>query len=146
MTPFLQGQLYIIQLFQFIHDYWWSKLQDFGDVARSFLSTIKDDIAEHEGNLELHHARAAWLTISAERKFMQMQVREAEMRLKALKDATAVVESRLSAAAYQVGLIRAELNAQNIPVNNDVSLSDDSDGEALDIIYSELHRPTSPLP
>jgi hypothetical protein len=121
-------------------------LQDFRDVAHSFHSTIQRDVADYEGNLALHHARAAWLTISAERKFMRMQVREVEMRLKELKDATAVVESRLSAAGHQVGLIRAELNAQNIAVNDDVSVTDDSDDEVFDIIYSEFHRPTSPLP
>jgi hypothetical protein len=68
------------------------------------------------------------------------------LRLKELKEEADVVDSRLRAASYQVGLIRAELSGQDIPIKNDADSSDDSDQEFFDIIYSEFHRPTSPLP
>jgi hypothetical protein len=68
------------------------------------------------------------------------------LQLKELKEEANVVDSRLRATSYQVGLIWAKLSRQDIPIKNDADSSDDSDQEFFDIIYSEFHCPTSPLP
>jgi chromosome segregation ATPase len=106
-----------------------------------FRTVICKDITHYQGQQALENARAAHSTIRAERKFIRAQIKEQELNLKKLRDNAEAIESRLTSAMYQVGLVRDILHSQGIPINDDYnSDSDDSIDDAFLIVGTEYRR------
>jgi hypothetical protein len=60
------------------------------------------------------------------------------MNLKKLRDDAEAADSRLSAAMYQVGLVREELRSRHIPIDDDYD--PDSDVEPKDDLFAIIHN------